>query len=223
MITHGDDVEIRALRTKGWSISAIARHTGLDRKTVRVYLAGEREVGVRRGSVVEPFDAVAGYVRQRLVEDLHVRATVLFCEVRALGYGASYPTFVHRVRTEACGRGVRLARRAAVARVEAETAEQSAARSAHEARTTLEGLEGAESLARGQYGTVRDELVALSPPKPESTDGFVGSTVWGRVAAGLVRVRAGAFWGVQDWGAGLVRLVARGVRLRCAGRCGRLR
>ena len=59
--------------------------------------------------------------------------------------------------------------------------------------------------------------------KPESTDGFVGSTVWGRVAAGLVRVRAGAFWGVQDWGAGLVRLVARGVRLRCAGRCGRLR
>ena len=31
-------------------------------------------------------------------------------------------------------------------------------------------------------------------------------------------VRAGAFWGVQDWSAGLVRLVAGGVRLRCAGR-----
>ena len=98
MITHRDDVEIHALRTQGWSISAIARHTGLDRKTVRVYLAGEREVGVRRSSAVEPCDAVAGYVRQRLAEDLHVRATVLFYEVRALGYGASYPTFVHRVR-----------------------------------------------------------------------------------------------------------------------------
>ena len=31
-------------------------------------------------------------------------------------------------------------------------------------------------------------------------------------------VRAGAFWGVRDWSAGLVRLVAGGVRLRCAGR-----
>ena len=31
-------------------------------------------------------------------------------------------------------------------------------------------------------------------------------------------VRAGAFWGVQDWSAGLVRLVALGVGLRCAGR-----
>ena len=40
--------------------------------------------------------------------------------------------------------------------------------------------------------------------KPESTDGFVGSTVWGRVAAGLVRVcgpaRFGACrTGVRDW------------------------
>ena len=33
---------------------------------VRAYLAGEREVGVRRGSAVDPFDAVAAYVRQRL-------------------------------------------------------------------------------------------------------------------------------------------------------------
>ena len=33
---------------------------------VRAYLAGEREVGVRRGSAVDPFDAVAAYVRQLL-------------------------------------------------------------------------------------------------------------------------------------------------------------
>ena len=46
MITHGEDVEIHALRKQGWSISAIARHMGLDRKTVRAYLCGDREVGV---------------------------------------------------------------------------------------------------------------------------------------------------------------------------------
>ena len=48
MITQGEEVEIHALRQQGWSISAIARHLGLDRKTVRAYLAGDREVGVRR-------------------------------------------------------------------------------------------------------------------------------------------------------------------------------
>ena len=40
--------------------------------------------------------------------------------------------------------------------------------------------------------------------KPESTDGFVGSTVWGRVAAGLVRVCGPACFGacrsgVRGW------------------------
>ena len=54
---------------------------------------------------------------------------------------------------------------------------------------------------------------------PGSTDGFVGSSVWGRVAAGLVRVcgpaRFGACrTGVRDCGG----LVAGGVGLRCAGR-----
>ena len=62
MITYGDDVEIHALRTQGWSISAIARHLGLDRKTVRAHLAGEREAGVRASRVADPFDAVADYV-----------------------------------------------------------------------------------------------------------------------------------------------------------------
>ena len=44
-ITHGEDVEIHALRMQGWSISAIARHTGRDRKTVRAYLSGDRAEG----------------------------------------------------------------------------------------------------------------------------------------------------------------------------------
>ena len=48
--------------------------------------------------LLDPFDVVADYVRQRLVEDPHVRATVLFGEAQRLGYGASYPTFVRRIR-----------------------------------------------------------------------------------------------------------------------------
>jgi hypothetical protein len=35
MLTWEDDVEVHALRKRGWSISAIARHTGFDRKTIR--------------------------------------------------------------------------------------------------------------------------------------------------------------------------------------------
>jgi len=42
-LTQGEDVEIHASRKQGWSTSAIARHTGRDRKTVRAYLAGDRD------------------------------------------------------------------------------------------------------------------------------------------------------------------------------------
>jgi len=100
MITQGEDVEIHALKNQGWSISAIARHVGRDRKTVRAYLNGDRQVGVREKQAEDPFDVVEPYVRQRLVEDPHVRATVLFAEVRALppGYERAYPTFTRQLR-----------------------------------------------------------------------------------------------------------------------------
>ncbi len=102
MITQGEDVEIRALRKQGWSLSAIARHMDLDRKTVRAYLNGDRQVGVRRRpeGEVDPFDLVEPYVRQRLADDPHVRATVLFAEVRALpaSYGRAYQTFTRQIR-----------------------------------------------------------------------------------------------------------------------------
>ena len=42
MLTQEDDVEIHALARRGWSVSAIARHTGRDRKTIAKYLAGQR-------------------------------------------------------------------------------------------------------------------------------------------------------------------------------------
>ena len=39
MLTQENDVEIYALAARGWNQSAISRHTGRDRKTVRKYLA----------------------------------------------------------------------------------------------------------------------------------------------------------------------------------------
>ena len=47
MLTQEDDVDAHALRKRGWSISAIARHLGHDRKTIRAYLNDERVAGVR--------------------------------------------------------------------------------------------------------------------------------------------------------------------------------
>ena len=41
MLSLEADVEAHALRAQGWTISAIARHLGVDRKTVRAYLLKE--------------------------------------------------------------------------------------------------------------------------------------------------------------------------------------
>ena len=41
MFTGNEDMEATALREQGWSISAIARHLGRDRKTVRDHLNGD--------------------------------------------------------------------------------------------------------------------------------------------------------------------------------------
>ena len=58
MLTREDDVEIHALARRGWSISAIARHTRRDRKTVRRYLRGEAPSREPAISVLEPFSAL---------------------------------------------------------------------------------------------------------------------------------------------------------------------
>jgi transposase len=56
MFTRGEDVEAHALKKRGWSISAIARHLGRDRKTVRSYLNNERVPGKRaRPDAPDPF------------------------------------------------------------------------------------------------------------------------------------------------------------------------
>ena len=60
MLTQGEDVEAHALRQRGWSISAIARHLNHDRKSVHAYLngdahgRGERDGGVPRQPLLDP-------------------------------------------------------------------------------------------------------------------------------------------------------------------------
>jgi transposase len=91
-------VEAHALRARGWPVSAIARHLGRDRKTVRAYLNGQREPGVRKRTVADPLARFEPYLRVRLADDQHVWASVLYDEVVALGYERSYPTFVRQLR-----------------------------------------------------------------------------------------------------------------------------
>jgi transposase len=110
MLTQEEDVEVHALRGRGWSVSAIARHTGRDRKTVRACLArsaaAERE---RAPSVLEPFRE---YLEARLGDDPHVLASVLHRELAGLGFERSYQTLTRelrrlglRPRCECCRRG----------------------------------------------------------------------------------------------------------------------
>jgi transposase len=113
MLTHGEDVEAHALFQRGWTISAIARHINRDRKTVRGYLNGTREPGVRARSRPDPLAPFTDYLVARFADDPHVWASALHDEVKRLGYAQSYPSFARQIRLaglrphcEAC-RGVK--------------------------------------------------------------------------------------------------------------------
>jgi transposase len=61
-------VELRNLYERGWSISAIARHLGKDRKTARRYLTDpDVRPGVRKaaGKLVDPYVAYTSPVDSR--------------------------------------------------------------------------------------------------------------------------------------------------------------
>ena len=98
MLAREEDVEAHALREQGWSVSAIARHLGRDRKTIRAYLSGERTPGLRATAGPDRFDAYARYCTERLGEDPHLWATALLDEVSALGYGGGYSSFTRALR-----------------------------------------------------------------------------------------------------------------------------
>ncbi len=91
-------MEAHALRQRGWSISAIARHLNRDPKTIRAYLNGERAPGKRASSRPDPLESFVAYVSARFVDDPHLWATALFDEVVPLGYGGSYVSFARQLR-----------------------------------------------------------------------------------------------------------------------------
>jgi transposase len=93
MLTQEDDVEIHALKARGWTIAAISRHTGRDPKTIRKYLAGDgaRQNRAPAPSCLEPFRA---YIESRFGDDPQVDATVLLRELVEAGFDRSYPTLV---------------------------------------------------------------------------------------------------------------------------------
>ncbi|QLH19349.1 IS21 family transposase [Streptomyces sp. Rer75] len=97
MLTQEEDVDAHALRRQGWTISAIARHLGRDRQTIRDYLNGKTVPGERR-QAPDAFVPFLDYCRQRMADDPHLWATTLFDEVRELGYQGGYSTFTRALR-----------------------------------------------------------------------------------------------------------------------------
>ena len=98
MLSVEEEVDAHALRRQGWSISAIARHLGHDRKTIRSYLSGAREPGKRVRSAPVLIEAFVPYCRQRLADDPHLWASTLFDEIVELGFTGSYPSLTVAIR-----------------------------------------------------------------------------------------------------------------------------
>ena len=82
-------MEASALREQGWTISAIARHLGTSRNTVKAYLRGERVPGHRESAEPDAFAPFVEYVGIRVPDDPHVWGSALYDEVRKLGYEQS--------------------------------------------------------------------------------------------------------------------------------------
>lgn len=98
MLTREDDVEIHALHQRGWSISAIARHTGRNRRTIRNYLNGVTSPGVRQPAGEDAFGPFVDYASARLREDPHLWARTLCDELEELGFALSYQSLTRNIR-----------------------------------------------------------------------------------------------------------------------------
>jgi transposase len=98
MLTRGEDVEIYALHKRGWSISAIARHTGRNRRTIRNYINGVTAPGVRKSGGEDAFAPFVDYVGARLGEDPHLWARTLCDELEGLGFSLSYQSLTRNIR-----------------------------------------------------------------------------------------------------------------------------
>ena len=101
MITWERLFMLHELHAQGVSISAIARQTGLDRKTVRRHLAAgiePPEYGPRapQGSLLDPYKA---YLQTRVAEYPGLSGARLLREIKAQGYAGGYTTLTDYLRT----------------------------------------------------------------------------------------------------------------------------
>jgi hypothetical protein len=113
LLTWEDDLEVHAVRKRGWSISAIARHTGNDCRTDGPHVFGRRrpKPGVRAWLSPDPFDPFVAYVTARLGEDAHLWAPGIVRRVGGSGVRPSYQSLTRNIRVrdlrptcEACRR-----------------------------------------------------------------------------------------------------------------------
>lgn len=98
MLSEEDDVDIHALKRQGMTISEIARRTNHDRKTIRAYLSGERQPGIRDRPVEDDFSRFVDYITARFREDPHLWSVTLLDELTPLGFTRSYQTLTRQIR-----------------------------------------------------------------------------------------------------------------------------
>ena len=94
-------VLIHDLKRQGLSVSAIARQTGFDRKTVRKYLDRGLEVPVYgprdpRPRLLEPYE---GYLSEKIRDCPGLSGRRLLREIRALGYTGGYTAVTDYLRS----------------------------------------------------------------------------------------------------------------------------
>ena len=94
MVTLREIVVIHDLHRQGLGISAIARQTGLDRKTVRKYLKQGLQTPHYGPRQPRPrlLDHYEGYLRERIAAHPGLSARRLWREIAELGYGGGYTT-----------------------------------------------------------------------------------------------------------------------------------
>ena len=100
MIKLGELVMILDLHRQGLSVSAIARQVGVDRKTVRTYIAKGLEPPTYKKRAPAPgvVDRFEPYLRERLATYPALTARRLFREIKERGFSGGYSVVRDRVR-----------------------------------------------------------------------------------------------------------------------------
>ncbi len=107
MIKLGELVMILDLHRQGLSVSAIARQVGIDRRTVRTYIAkGMEPPGyAKRAPAPSIIDRFEPYLRERLETYSTLTARRLFREIKERGFSGGYSVVRDRVRDIRPARG----------------------------------------------------------------------------------------------------------------------